>query len=145
MIATGQVSGQVLVFDLSDPTAPVATDTIDVNAEPWHPVFAPDGRRVYFGNKRAHTVTVIDVETRSVERVIEGEGLAQPHGTALSPDGKYLYVSNNNRDGTYQPPQMSSATSPPGTITVINTKTGAIEKVIAVGNYPTGIGTRAAR
>lgn len=144
MVATGQVSGQVLVFDLSDPTAPVATDTIAVNAAPWHPVFSPDGERVYFGNKRAHTVTVLDMTTRSVDRVIEGEGLAQPHGTVLSPDGRYLYVSNNNRDGTYQPTQASSASDPLGTITVIDTETGTIETVIPVGPYPTGIGTRAA-
>jgi YVTN family beta-propeller protein len=106
-------------------------------------VYSPDGQRVYFGNKRAHTVTVLNMETRSVERVIEGEGLAEPHGAALSSDGRTLYVSNNNRDGTYQPPQMSSASNPPGTITVINTETGTIEKVIEVGAYPTGVGTPA--
>lgn len=144
MVATGQVSGQVLVFDLGDPANPAVTDTIAVNAQPWHPVFAPDGKRVYFGNKRAHTITVLNVETRSVERVIEGDGLAEPHGATLSPDGRYLYVSNNNRDGTYQPPQMSSASSNlPGTVTVIDTETGTIEKVIEVGAYPTGVGTPA--
>ena len=143
MIATGQVSGQALVFDLSDPTNPTVTDTIAVNAQPWHPVFAPDGQRVYFGNKRAHTITVLNMETRTVERVIGGEGIAEPHGAALSPDGRYLYVSNNNRDGTYQPPQMSNVSNPPGTVTIINTETGAIERVIEVGAYPTGIGTAA--
>jgi len=143
MVATGQVSGQVLVFDLSDLMNPVATDTIAVEAHPWHPVFGPDGQRVYFGNKRAHTVTVLNMTTRSVERVIRGNGLAEPHGAALSPDGRTLYVSNNNRDGTYQPPQMSSATDPPGTVTVIDTETGAIEKIIEVGAYPTGIGAPA--
>jgi YVTN family beta-propeller protein len=143
MVATGQVSGQALVFDLSDPMNPVATDTIAVEAHPWHPVFSPDGRRVYFGNKRAHTVTVLNMETRSVERVIEGKGLAEPHGVAITPDGRTLYVSNNNRDGTYQPPQMSSAANPPGTVTVIDTETGTIEKIIEVGAYPTGIGTPA--
>jgi YVTN family beta-propeller protein len=143
MVATGQISGQALVFDLSDPMNPVVTDTIAVSAQPWHPVYSPDGQRVYFGNKRAHTVTVLNMETRSVERVIEGEGLAEPHGAALSSDGRTLYVSNNNRDGTYQPPQMSSASNPPGTITVINTETGTIEKVIEVGAYPTGVGTPA--
>ena len=142
MVATGQVSGQVVVFDLSDPAAPTVTDTIAVEAEPWHPVYAEDGNHVYFGNKRAHTVTVLNMETRDVE-VIRGEGLAQPHGTALSSDGTYLYVSNNNRQGTYQPPQATSNTDPPGTVTVINTKTRTIEKVIPVGQYPTGIGTQA--
>ena len=144
LVATGQVSGQALVFDISDPTTPTVTDTIAVNAQPWHPVFSPDGQRVYFGNKTAHTVTVLNMETRTVEVVIEGNGLAEPHGTALSPDGRHLYVSNNNRQGTYQPTHASSGSNPPGTITVINTETNEIEKVIEVGPYPSGIGTRAA-
>ena len=146
LVATGQVSGQALIFDISDPAAPVVTDTIAVNAQPWHPVFSPDGERVYFGNKQAHTVTVLNMKTRAVEAVIEGNGLAEPHGTALSPDGRYLYVSNNNRKGTYRPADASSGTSnnPPGTVTVINTATNEIEKVIEVGAYPTGLGTRAA-
>lgn len=144
MIATGQVSGRVLVFDLSAPTAPTVTDTIAVEAEPWHPVFSADGRYVYFGNKRADAVTVLNMETREVEAVIEGDGIVQPHGAALSPDGRFLYVSSNNL------PQGGAQASPaeaeePGTIAVIDTETHAIEQVIAVGEYPTGIGTAAAR
>lgn len=143
MVATGQVSGKALILDISDPLAPTVTDTIDVKAQPWHPVFSPDGQFVYFGNKEANTVTVINMKTRTVDAVIEGEGLAQPHGSALSKDGKYLYISNNNRKGTYQPNKSSSEAGPSGTITVINTQSREIEKVIEVDAYPSGIGTRA--
>lgn len=143
MVVTGQVTGKLLILDIQDPAAPTITDTIDVNAEPWHPVFSADGRFVYFGNKGAHTVTIVDMETRTVDTVIEGNGLAQPHGSALSADGKYLYISNNNRQGTYEARSSSSTGDPPGTITVINTETNEIEKVIEVDAYPTGIGTNA--
>lgn len=141
MVGTGQVSGKLLVFDLSNPLNPQVTDTISVNAQPWHPVYSPNGKYVYFGNKGAHTVTVIDMEAKKVDTVIEGEGLAQPHGAALSADGKYLYVTNNNLDGTYNPEGISDNQELPGTVTVINTETRTIEKVIEVGRYPTGIGT----
>ncbi|GAA5522630.1 hydrazine synthase subunit beta [Fodinibius salicampi] len=143
LVVTGQVSGKLLVFDISDPASPTVTDSIDVNAQPWHPIFSPDGRFVYFGNKEAHTVTVVNMQSRSVDTVIEGKGLAQPHGSALSADGKYLYISNNNRKGTYQASTTSSTGDPPGTITVINTETREIEKIIEVDAYPSGIGTRA--
>ncbi len=143
MVATGQVTGKLLVFDISDPASPAVTDTIDVNAQPWHPVFSPDGQFVYFGNKEAHTVTVIDMKTKTIEDVIKGNGLAQPHGSALSEDGKYLYISNNNRKGTYRASSSSSTGDPPGTITVINTENYTIEKVIEVDAYPSGIGSRA--
>ena len=143
MVATGQVTGKALVMDISDPASPSVTDTMDVNAQPWHPVFSADGKYVYFGNKEAHTVTVLNMESKRVETVIEGQGLAQPHGSALSADGEYLYISNNNRKGTYKAAGTAQNGEPRGTVTVISTKTHKIEKIIEVGNYPTGIGTQA--
>jgi YVTN family beta-propeller protein len=145
MVATGQVSGKVLFLDLSNPTSPAITDTLDVNAQPWHPVYSADGNYIYFGNKEAHSVTVINARNQQVLTVIEGEGLAQPHGAALSADGRYLYISNNNRNGTYTADSSKPAGEQPGTITVINTQTYEIEETIEVGVYPSGIGTQARR
>ncbi|WP_290967962.1 YncE family protein [Gracilimonas sp.] len=142
MVATGQVSGKLLVFDLSNPLKPQLTDAISVNAQPWHPVYSSDGKRVYFGNKGAHTVTVVDMENKKVEKVIEGNGLAQPHGAVLSADDKYLYVTNNNMDGTYMPEGSSDEDGYTGTVVIINTETLTIEKVIETGMNSTGIGTR---
>jgi YVTN family beta-propeller protein len=142
MVATGQISGQLLVFDISDPMNPTIVDRIKTGAMPWHPVFSPDGSFVYFGNKGDHSVSVVNMESRTVEAVIEGRGLAQPHGSALSKDGKYLFVTNNNLDGTYQP-EGAPSDKPNGTVVVINTETRSIEKIIDVGNYPSGIGTNA--
>lgn len=141
LVLTGQVSGKLLIFDLSNPSSPNLTDTVNVNAQPWHPVFSPNGRYVYFGNKQDHTVTAVDMETKQVATVIKGNGLAQPHGSALSSDGKYLFISNNNRQGTYKGKDAPATDNPPGTITVINTETYEIVKVIELGIYPSGIGT----
>jgi YVTN family beta-propeller protein len=73
-----------------------------------------------------------------VRTTITGTGLAQPHGAALTPDGRYLFVSNNNRKGTYTP---TGDNPKAGTVTVIDTQTNEIVKVIEVGTYPTGVGT----
>ncbi|MDZ7659673.1 YncE family protein [Fodinibius sp.] len=143
MVVTGQISSKLLFFDISNPESPKLTGSIDVNAQPWHPVFSPDGKNVYFGNKEAHTITVVDNQSQTVDTVIKGEGLAQPHGSAMSADGKYLYISNNNRKGTFDSKDTSPSGDPNGTITVINTETNEIEKVIEVGAYPSGIGTNA--
>ena len=99
MVVSGQLTGKVLVFDTSNPSDIEQIAEIDVKAGPWHPKFTPDGKYVYFGNKMADTVTVLDMETLSVKKVIDGEGLAQPHGITISPDGKYVFVSNNNLAG----------------------------------------------
>ncbi len=142
MVGTGQVSGKLLVFDIKDAANPTVTDTIDVKQQPWHPVFSHDGRYVYFANKGANAVTVVDMKTRTVDAVIKGRGLAQPHGAVLSSDGKWLFVTNNNLNGSYRPEGFEGENLP-GTVTVIDTRSRSITKVIEVGNYPSGIGARA--
>ncbi len=77
------------------------------------------------------------MHSRRVVAIVEGRGLAEPHGAAVSSDGRYLYVSNNNLKGVYQPHGADGV----GTVVVINTATRQIEKVIEVGHYPAGVAT----
>lgn len=135
LVATAQLTAKLLVFDLADPKSPKLLRAVDVNAQPWHPAFSPDGKFVYFGNLGANSVTVVDANTWSVVDVIAGDGLAEPHGVAFSPDGRSAYVSNRNTDGSYAEAQG-------GTVVVIDTATRTIVKVIPVGRYAAGISTR---
>ena len=111
MIGTGQLTGQVLFFDLADPANPVLTGAVEVGGMPWHPVYSPDGRRIYVPNQGSDAVTVLDAASREVVARVEGRGLAEPHGSAIRPDGRYLYVSNRNLKGAYRP---DGAPSPVG-------------------------------
>jgi len=138
LIAGGQKTGQLLVFDASEAPALTVEDTIQVGKQPWHPVISGNGTTAYVPNKASNTVSVVDLESRTVTATIKGEGLAQPHGAVLSPDGRHLFVSNNNRNGTYTP---TGDNPDAGTITVIDTETNEITKIIEVGTYPSGIGT----
>lgn len=138
LIAGGQMTGQLLVFDARNAPAITVTDTLAVGTQPWHPVVSADSRTAYVPSKASHSVGVIDLPSRTVTATITGTGLAQPHGSALSGDGRYLYVSNNNRDGTYTP---TGDNPDAGTVAVIDTHHNEIVKVIEVGTYPTGIGT----
>ena len=135
LIAGGQKTGELLVFDATQAPSLSVIDTLTVGKQPWHPVIGRESGLAYVPNKMSHSVSVVDVDNASVEATIHGDGLAQPHGTVLSPDGRYLFVSNNNREGTYEPSGEN------GTVTVIDTDTNEIVKIIEVGNYPTGIGT----
>ena len=138
LIGGGQKTGQLLVFDASQAPALTVEDTIQVGKQPWHPVISGDGSTAYVPNKASNTVSVVDLESRTVTATIEGNGLAQPHGAVLSADGRHLFVSNNNRKGAYTP---TGDNPDAGTITVIDTRTNEITKVIEVGTYPSGIGT----
>ena len=146
MVGAGELSHQALVFDLADPMKPAVAKSIDVGHQPFDPVFTPDGRWVYLGNKAMSTVTVLDMETRAVAKVIEHEGLKQPHGAVASPDGRYVFISNNNMK---DPHAMHGAGSMgggtpqyggPGTIVVIDPASQAVVKVIEVGRNASGIG-----
>lgn len=138
LIAGGQKTGQLLLFDAREAPVLTVTDTVRVGKQPWHPVISSGGSLAYVPNKASNSVSVVNLEKGSVTATIKGEGLAQPHGTALSPNGQYLFVSNNNRNGTYSP---SGDNPDAGTVTVIDTETNEITKVIEVGTYPTGVGT----
>src|SRR5690606_11110486 len=84
LVVSAELSHRVFVFDLTDPMAPRITGEIEVGPQPFDPVFTPDGRWVYLGNKAANTVTVIDMSRRRVADVITGARLAQPHCVAAS-------------------------------------------------------------
>ena len=149
LVASGELSRQVLFFDISEPMQPRFVASVDVGAQPFDPIYTPDGKWIYLGNKAANTVTIIDAESRKVAKVVHGEGIAQPHGTAASPDGRFVYVSNNNLGGSAHAMHgdTSAATAPakpataggPGTIVAIDTRTQEIAAVIPVGRNAAGI------
>lgn len=138
MVAGGQLTAQFFFFDAEDQAGIPIEKTMEVDAAPWHPVFNREGTRAYFANKMADKVTILNMQTREVEAVIEGNGLAQPHGTALSSDGRYLYVSNQNMNMAYSAADGSN----PGTVVVIDTESAEIVKVIEVGTLPSGAAGR---
>ncbi|MDT8437260.1 MAG: YncE family protein, partial [Gemmatimonadota bacterium] len=92
LVAGGELSGRLLAFDLAYPVRPRLVASFAVAPKPWHPVFSPDGGRLYVGNQGADVVTVVRTADWAVEKVIAHSAFAEPHGIALSPDGRKLYV-----------------------------------------------------
>ena len=140
LVATAEMTARLLVFDVSEPTAPALEREIDVGARPWHPSWSADGRWIWFGNLGANEVTLVDTSDWSVAAVIRGEGLAEPHGSVLSPDGSRLYVANRNETGSYESSDRMGYDAPGGTVVVIYTATREIIDVIETPPYASGIG-----
>ena len=134
-----QISNQMMIVDISDPTNPVLEDSIAVAAMPWHPVFSPDGTRLYVGNNGADAVTVINTMTRTIETTITGNGLAQPHGIAISDPEPYLFVSSRNVNGSYTPRHDFGTNANSGTVVVINTTNNEIVKVLEIEDFGSGL------
>ena len=154
MVGTTEITSRLFVFDLARLPDLTPVDSIAVNRSPWHPVFTPDGRWIYVGNNWDNTVTVVDFEKRQVAGVIEGNGIAQPHGSAVSPDGRYAYIASRNlkmpeghtkSSHVYKPRYDLGDNQHVGTVVVIDTSTQEIVRIIEIEDYGSGIGTAARR
>lgn len=153
LVAATELTGRLLVFDLGDPANPALVASVEVGPMAFDPVFAPDGRTVWVPVKGADEVAIVDGGTWEVTRRIQGEGLRQPHAILFSPDGRRAFVSNNSKADHMADPAHAAhggagadhgaeaeATPLPGNVTVIDTSSLEIVKVIELGANVTGMG-----
>ncbi|MGQ0816156.1 MAG: YncE family protein [Gemmatimonadota bacterium] len=144
LVAAGELSAQLLFFDVTDRMQPKLVRSLAVAAQPFDPVYTRDGRYVVLGNKAANTITIVDTRTHEL-KLLRGPGIAQPHATATSGDGRWIYVSNNNLNQPAGAHDMHAGHASPGqpagqgTIVVIDAKTLEIAKIIEVGRNATGV------
>ena len=168
LVATAQLTGLLLVFDLADPDSPRLRGEIPVGRQPWHPVYHPTDNVVYTGTKMDHSVVAVDTDTGEILWRTTHPGLDHPHGSAISLDGERLFVSSNGPGGM-QGMQMGGEPAPPadsaaadasahaahgqehhgahapagtGTVTVLDARTGSVLKVLPMGENTTGLGAR---
>ena len=137
LVATGERTGMLLVFDITQAPAMRLTHEIEVGPQPWYPVFTPDGSEVWFANLVADQVTVVDVSSWTVADVISGEGIVEPHGIVVSPDGSWVYLSNRNTSGDYVGEGRFGPNA--GTLVVIDASTHRVLDVIEVPHYGAGV------
>ena len=142
LFSSGQLTDRVLAFDTSDLSALQLVQEIDVGSAPWHPVISRAGDVLYVGNRDDNNVSVISVEGLQVVDAITGRGLAEPHGSAVSADDRWVYISNRNTKGAYTPRYDLGDNERAGTVVVIDRMTDEIVKVIEVGTLAAGLGIR---
>ena len=157
-VLTSQLSGELfeLAIDAGAPSVSV-TRRIPVGQQPWHPVLSPDDQTAYVPNRISNSVSFVDLATGAVTRTMDNASagrtvFSQPHGAALSPSGRTLFVSNRNRtmsgDALYQPPLrflMPDGTPEPAdryaNVVAIDTRTGAVTGVVPQGRWASGLAT----
>lgn len=143
LVATSQLTGKLLVFDLADAARPKLVQRVSTGDWPWLVTFTPDGAEVWVPNQRSNDVTVVDARRWSVITTVKGE-FAQPDGIAISGDGTLVFVANHNTDhvmtsgGINMAMPMSGETALPGRLIVIDAKTRAV--VGRVDTAPDGSG-----
>lgn len=156
-VLTSQTSAELFFLTLD-----AATGTLDIDErttvgmQPWHPVYAPDGSRVYVPNRASHTVSVVDASTKGVIDTYAnpsgGEVLfSEPHGSGITADGRYLFIANRNTQQipdapVRQPPypfQDGEGNAIPAThygfVDVIDTQSGEVVASIPMGQWASGM------
>jgi DNA-binding beta-propeller fold protein YncE len=154
MVAGGELSNTVLLFDLTKPPPYVPVKEFPVGAKPWDPVFSRNGKLAWFSLFADSTVAEVDLATGKVRRTLGDRSLRNPYDMILSADGKYLFVVNQNV-GVTKPgasahdnmPGMAGMPAPPGMgwLSIINVATGKVVKTLPLGASPSGMGAAGAR
>ncbi len=135
LVATGQMSGDLMVLD-ANAAEPTLVRSVAVGGQPWHPVFSPDGSEIWIPQQTGNSVTVVDTRTWDVTDVIEHPALIGPHGSAISPDGRTVYVSARNESGAYR---GTGSDARPGTVVAIDRDSRQVIAVVEVGRYAAGM------
>lgn len=85
----------LLVFDTASGRV---TRTVSVGGNPHEVVATADGRLAFTANSRSNTVSVVDLVLGKEIKRLASQLFAYPHGMAIHPDGKTLYLtSEQNR------------------------------------------------
>jgi len=111
---------------------------------PFAITISPNGKRAYvtnFGSNNFEpfgtTVGIVNLESNKIERTIQ-LGI-QPSGLDITPDGKYICVSNYNTLYAYvqkDPVEYLNLTPGQGTVNIIDIKKNAVVDTIEVGQSP---------
>jgi YVTN family beta-propeller protein len=140
MVLTAQLTSQLAVFDVTDPAEPKLRTMLTLEKGPFEPAFTPDGKWVYVTDLDANRISVVDAERWEVAETLSHPALAQPHGIAVSPDGRVVYVSNRHQSGGAHDHEGGKATGQ-GTVVAICAATRKVIAVVPVGAYAAGIST----
>ena len=94
----------------------------------------PDGNYIHVANRNSKSVSVIRTSDHAVVTTILNVGV-EPHGVAISPDGKYAYVSCENLDGSDEPHPPTVGGNQIGTVAIIDIPTNTVIRQLEVGNF----------
>lgn len=144
LAVTAELTDSLLVFDLSDPATPALVRGISVPDGPFEPAFTLDGSAIYVTSLLANRVAVVDTRSWRVVDTLTSPGFSQPHGIAISPDGRWVFVSNRHQGGGVHQHEGGQPTGD-GTVVAICAPTRAVDTVLTVGGYAAGMGMPAPR
>jgi DNA-binding beta-propeller fold protein YncE len=135
-------TGEIVVINVNDPNNRFEETAVSLGGQPWHGDFSNDGTKFYVGNLKLNNFSVINTTDFSFQTIGAGDGtdgLAQPHGIAISGNTHRVFISNRNSMEMYSPYYDFGDNSTAGTVIVVNITDNSIEKVIEIENFGSGM------
>jgi DNA-binding beta-propeller fold protein YncE len=144
LVATAEISGQLLVFDLAKPAAPRLLKSVHAGKMAFDPVFTPDERFVWVPVKSTNEIVVFSTSGWTEAARVTHESFKQPHQIVFSADGATAFVTNNNKmDHMADPAHAGHEMAGVASLSIVNVAGQRVEKTIELGKNLTGMGTRA--
>lgn len=144
MVASTEVSGQLMVFDIADPAKPVFKKAIALGKMVFDPVFTPDGKSVWVAVKMDNEIAVVNAATWDVTTRIKHDVFKQPHQIVFTADGRKAFITNNNKMDHMADPAHAGHTMPGGdgaaSLVVIDVGSHKVIKSDVLGKNLTGMG-----
>ncbi|MGD8395802.1 MAG: hypothetical protein PVF43_10035 [Candidatus Eiseniibacteriota bacterium] len=146
-ISPDSPTGEIRVIDRTQGTAIDSLAVAAGSAAPWHLKVTPDGSKLYVANRGQQlmggaildgTVSVYSTSPFALLTTITDPSLRLPHGLDFDADGRYCFVSSENRNGGYTARHPIDGEDP-GVVTVIDTATDQVIKVLEVEAFATGV------
>lgn len=116
---TCETAGEIVVID-TETNKPIAEFIVGVR--PRTVAFAPNRPRAFIPSETQAQVSVVDTEHHEVIRTIALPDGSRPMGTAISDDGKTLYITNGRA----------------GTLSIVDTD-GEVIRTLSIGKRPWGV------
>ncbi len=154
LTSNSEGTSEVLFFTLGDDGALTLDGSVPTGARAWHGHLDSDGRTLLVPNRAGNSVTLIDVPDGKVRLTAENASadgpIAMPHSPAPTYEGAF-FVSSSNLQGTWAPPfrwlgapdgdgvRTPLPNDAFGNVTVLDATTGAVQAVIPLGRYPSGV------
>lgn len=142
MWGAGIFSNTVSLFDISDPNRIVQRQSLFTDGSPFDLTFTPDGTNLYVTVPTGNRIKVVNTQLEMIDADIRHAGLQEPLGIATSLSGAYMFVSSRNSAGLYPARRLFEGDGTPGTLSVIDTATNKVVKVVEIDSRPGVMGSR---
>lgn len=134
-------SDKLLIYDAV--TGNLLKD-IQFASHPMQISIMPSGNRLYVNLMHSAQIAVVSFTGTdwAVSSFITHPNFSMLYGSALSSDGRYLFVTSSNEMNSYKPRYQVKGRVQSSNLAIIETATNEVVRILDLGAYTTGIAAR---